>query len=64
MTSGMIRTVANACFAIVVAITLIWLLQTLGLVSLIDDPLIGIVAFGLVGLLLASLARKGARPPG
>lgn len=61
MTPAMLRGFAKAAFAIVLAIAVIWLLQALGLVELIDHPLPGIIAFGLVGFLLAALARKGAR---
>lgn len=61
MTPRMLRTFANAAFAIVLAIAVIWLLQGAGVVDLIDDPIPGIIAFGLAGFLLAALARRGER---
>ena len=63
MTPRMLRTFAYAAFAIVVAIGVIWLLQEMGVVTLIDDPIVGIIGFGLIGFLLAALAKRGSRPP-
>jgi len=59
MTPGMLRGFARAAFLIALAIAVIWLLQAIGMANLTDDPLVGIIVFGLVSLVLDRLARKG-----
>lgn len=59
MTPMMLRSMAYAAWAVMLAVAAVWLLQAAGLVELIDDPLVGMIGFGLLGLGLAWLASRG-----
>ena len=60
MTPYMFRTIGLAFLAVAAAIALIWLLQELDVFSAIDNPLAGVIGFGVVGAILYILGKRGA----
>lgn len=60
MSQKLIRAIAYACLAVMLALAAIWLLQETGTLAILDDPLPGIIGFGLLGLVLNGLAKRGS----
>lgn len=64
MSPKTLRIISYFWLAIMLVLAAIWLLQELGAIDLLDDPLAGIIGFGLIGLLLKGLAdRKSGETP-
>lgn len=60
MTPYLFRTIGLAALAVMLVIAAIWMLQEAQLVELIENPLPGVIGFGLVGLVLYWLGARGA----
>ena len=63
MNANILRGFAFACFAIFLSLATIWLLQELDMIALVDDPVTGAIAFGLIGMALHYYAKKASTPP-
>ena len=63
MNANLFRGLALACFAIFLALATIWLLQELDMVALVDDPVTGVIAFGLIGMAFHHLGKRARTPP-
>lgn len=64
MSPKILRLIAFFWLALMLALAAIWLLQELGVIDWLDDPLAGIIGFGLIGLLLKGFAdRKSGETP-
>ena len=58
MSHKLIRAIAYISLAVMLALAAIWLLQEIGTLDILDDPLPGIIGFGLLGLVLNGLAKR------
>jgi hypothetical protein len=58
MTPRMLRLAAYACMAAMLGIAAVWILQEAGLLGLLEEPLVGVIGFGLLGMTLYGLSKR------